>query len=100
MIQRAETHVAPSRPTSQVNALCLNSESTLLATCGNDRKVTTWNLPHCSKAKELSLDGWVRTRAARTRAQERQPRRRRQSSSPPPLPPPSYLPFSSAALAL
>lgn len=45
---------------SQVNALCLNSESTLLATCGNDRKVTTWNLPHCSKAKELSLDGWVR----------------------------------------
>ena len=42
--------------------LCLNSESTLLATCGNDRKVTTWNLPHCSKAKELSLDGWVRAR--------------------------------------
>ena len=43
-----------------VNALNLNTEGTLLATCGNDRKVTTWNLPKCNKAKELSLDGWVR----------------------------------------
>ena len=47
-----------------VNALNLNTEGTLLATCGNDRKVTTWNLPKCNKAKELSLDGWVRGAAS------------------------------------
>ena len=28
-----------------VNALHLNTEGSLLATCGNDRKVTTWSLP-------------------------------------------------------
>lgn len=46
----------------QVNALQLNHDGTLLATCGNDRKVTTWNVPKGDKAKELSLDGWVRPR--------------------------------------
>jgi len=43
-----------------VNALQLNHDGTLLATCGNDRKVTTWSLPKGEKAKELSLDGWVK----------------------------------------
>ena len=38
-----------------------NTEGTLIATCGNDRKVTTWNLSRWEKVKELSLDGWVKT---------------------------------------
>ena len=46
----------------QVNALQLNHDGTLLATCGNDRKVTSWSLPKGEKVKELSLDGWVRPR--------------------------------------
>ena len=43
-----------------VNALHLNTDGTLLATCGNDRKVTTWSLPRGDRVKELQLDGWVR----------------------------------------
>ena len=43
-----------------VNALHLNTDGTLLATCGNDRKVTTWSLPLGDRVKELALDGWVR----------------------------------------
>ena len=45
-----------------VNALHLNTEGSLLATCGNDRKVTTWSLPRGERVKELQLDGWVRAR--------------------------------------
>ena len=47
-----------------VNSLMINTEGNMLATCGNDRKVTTWSLPHGQKLKELSLDGWVRATAA------------------------------------
>ena len=43
-----------------VNALQLNMEGSILATCGNDRKVTTWSLPRGDRVKELQLDGWVR----------------------------------------
>ena len=43
-----------------VNALHLSTEGTLLATCGNDRKVTTWGVPKGDKVKELGLDGWVK----------------------------------------
>jgi WD40 repeat protein len=45
---------------AQVNALQLNHDGTLLATCGNDKKVTTWSMPDGHKAKELSLDGWIK----------------------------------------
>ena len=44
-----------------VNALMLNTEGSLLATCGNDRKVTTWGLPRGDRVKELTLDGWVKS---------------------------------------
>merc|ERR1719443_486004 len=44
-----------------VNAMQINTESTLLATCGNDRKVTTWSLPRGDRVKELQLDGWVKS---------------------------------------
>lgn len=43
-----------------MNALQLNHDGTLLATCGNDRKVTTWKLPDGGKVKEMPLDGWVK----------------------------------------
>jgi WD40 repeat protein len=44
-----------------VNALHLNTDGSLLATCGNDRKVTTWALPKGDRVKQLELDGWVRS---------------------------------------
>jgi len=44
-----------------VNALHLSTDGALLATCGNDRKVTTWSLPRGERMKELQLDGWVKS---------------------------------------
>jgi len=43
-----------------VNAIQLNHDGSLLATCGNDRKVTMWTLPKGDRVKELTLDGWVK----------------------------------------
>ena len=50
----------PAARRAQVNALHLNHEGNLLATCGNDRKVTLWSIPKGDRLKELTLDGWVK----------------------------------------
>lgn len=43
----------------QVNGLSLSNDGLLLASCGNDKKVTIWSFPAGSQLKQFHLDGWV-----------------------------------------
>ena len=40
--------------------MSVSPDSSMLASCGNDKKVTVWSLPEGNKLRTLQLDGWVR----------------------------------------
>lgn len=43
------------------NGVSVSMDGTLLASCGNDKKVTVWGLPEGGELKHFELDGWVRS---------------------------------------